>query len=184
MTDDSRLLEDADESGVELRTFWASFVQARVRDYQDQSCEITLGYVQRALGDIQWTFCKEQFGEMRAAKKKSAFGTDGLPYSVRQCAGEIGSQLLFAANTQLLDGIFPPTSFAASTTVPIPKSIAVNDQGRIVRSLDSLRPLTLCNCDWRILTTALCIGLRQYSMSCIHQVQRSVTNRQMSDNIF
>ena len=49
---------------------------------------------------------KKQFGEMWAAKMESAPGTDGLPYSVCQCVGEFGSQLLFAANIELLDGFF------------------------------------------------------------------------------
>ena len=44
--------------------------------------------------------------------------------------------------------------------------------------------LTLCICDSQILTTALCIGLRQYFISCIHPVQRWATTRQMTDNIF
>ena len=52
-----------------------------------------------------------------------------------------------------------PAQFAASRTVFIPKSSDVDNNGRIVRSPEALRPLTLCNCDCKILTTATCRGL-------------------------
>ena len=40
--------------------------------------------------------------------------------------------------------------FAASRTVFIPECATVDDQGRVVRSLDALWPLTLCICDCKI----------------------------------
>ena len=55
----------------------------------------------------------------------------------------------------------------ASRTVFISKSTASEAQDRILRSADALRQLLLWNCDCKILTTALCFGLRQYSISCI-----------------
>ena len=61
----------------------------------------------------------------------------------------------------------------------------VDDNGLlIVRSPDALRPLTLCNCDCKIITTAICFGLHRYSIWCIHPAQRCVSTRQMTDNIF
>ena len=47
-----------------------------------------------------------------------------------------------------------------------------------------LRPLTLCNCDCKILTTAICQGLHRYTMRCTHPSQRCISSRQMTDNIF
>ena len=43
---------------------------------------------------------------------------------------------------------------------------------------------TLCNCDCKTLTTAICSGLHQFSVNCIHPAQRRVCRRQMTDNIF
>ena len=54
----------------------------------------------------------------------------------------------------------------------------------ILRSLDALRPLTLCNCDCKILTSAICRGLRWYTVRCIHTCQRCISSRQTTDNIF
>ena len=62
-----------------------------------------------------------------------------------------------------------------------PKSI---NSGFIVRSPDALRPFTLCNCDCKILTTAICRGLQWYTTRCIHPSQRCISSRQMTDNIF
>ena len=56
--------------------------------------------------------------------------------------------------------------------------------GRIVRSPDALRPMTLCNCDCKILTSAICRGLHWYTMQCIHTSQRCISCGQMTDNIF
>ena len=76
-----------------------------------------------------------------------------------------------------------PVQFAASRTVFIPKSSDVDNNGFIVRSPDALRPLTLCNCNCKILTTAICRGLHWYTMRCIHPSQRCISSRQMTDNI-
>ena len=74
--------------------------------------------------------------------------------------------------------------FAESRTVFIPKTSVIDVNGRIIRSPDALRPLTLRNCDCKILTTAICRGLHWYTMRCIHPSQRCICSRQMTDNIF
>ena len=43
--------------------------------------------------------------------------------------------------------------------------------------------MTLCNCDCKILTSAICRGLHWYTMRCIHTSQRCISSRQMTDNI-
>ena len=64
------------------------------------------------------------------------------------------------------------------------KSSDVDDNGRIVRSPEPLRPLTLCNCDCKVLTTAICRGLQWFTMRRIHPSQRCISSRHMTDNIF
>ena len=65
-----------------------------------------------------------------------------------------------------------------------PRPLDIDDNGRIIRSPDALRPLTLCNCDCKLLTSAICRGLHWYTMRCIHPSQRCTSSRQMTDNIF
>ena len=66
----------------------------------------------------------------------------------------------------------------------IPKTSDIDDNGRIIRSPEALRPLTLCNCDCKLLTSAICRGLHWYTMRCIHPSQRCISSRQTTDNIF
>ena len=59
-----------------------------------------------------------------------------------------------------------------------------DDLGRVIRSPDALRLLTLCNCDCKILTSAICRGLHSYTLRCLHTSQRCISSGQMTDNIF
>ena len=70
-----------------------------------------------------------------------------------------------------------------SRTVFIPTSSDVDNNGRIVRSAEALRPLTPCDCDSKILTSAICRGLHWYTVRCIHPSQRCISSRQLTDNI-
>ena len=101
-----------------------------------------------------------------------------------RCAGGLGSHCQINQNKRVLEGGVVPTHFAASRTVFNPKSSTVDDNGLIVRSPDALRPLTLCDCDCKILTIAICFGLHRYSIRCIHLAQRCISSRQMTDNTF
>ena len=65
----------------------------------------------------------------------------------------------------------------------IHKTSDIEDNGRIIRSPDALRPLTLCNCDCKLLTSAIFRGLHWYTMRCIHPSQRCISSRQTTDNI-
>ena len=109
-------------------------------------------------------FDLHEFDEMIATKKESAPAPDGIPHGNYRCAGGLGSHLLFNAYKRVLEGGAVPAHFAASRTVFIPNSPTVDDNGLIMRSPDALRPLAMCNCDCKIITTAICIGLHKYSI--------------------
>ena len=111
-------------------------------------------------------------------------GPDGIPYGVYRCAGGLGSKFLFRAYQAILEGRNILDCFAESRTVFIPETSDIDDLGRIIRSPETLRPLTLCNCDGKLLTSAICQGLHWYTMQCIHTSQRCISSRQMTDNIF
>ena len=109
--------------------------------------------------DIRWTIDKTEFDDLLALKKDSAPGPDGIPYGAYRCAWGLGSQFLFNAYKSLLEGGTVPENFAESRTAFIPKTSDIDDNGRIIRSPDALRPLTLCKCDCKLLTSAICQGL-------------------------
>ena len=95
----------------------------------------------------------------------------------------LGSQFLFDAYRSLLEGGTVPEHLSEIRTVFIPETSDIDDNGRIIRSPDALRPLTLCNCDCKLLTSAICRGLLWYTMRCIHPSHRCISSRQMTDNI-
>ena len=72
-----------------------------------------------------------------------------------------------------------PDCFAEGRAVSIPKTTDTDDLGRIIRSPDALRPLTLCNCDCKLLTSAVCRGLHWYTIRCVHPSQRCISSWQM-----
>ena len=94
-----------------------------------------------------------------------------------------GSQFIYNSYKHVIESGTTPTLFAEQT-VFIPTSSDIDNNGRMVRLPDTLRSLTLCNCDCKILTTAICRGLQWYTMRFIHPSQRCISARQMTDNIF
>ena len=76
-----------------------------------------------------------------AAKKDSAPGPDGISIESSAGAGGLGSQFLFNAYKHVLEGDSIPARFAESRTVFIPMSSDVDNNGRIVRSPEALRPV-------------------------------------------
>ena len=151
----------------------------RVEGPRNHQYEDILRYVQKAHGDISWNIDRAEFDELITIKKDSAPGPDGIPHGIHKCAGGLGSQFLYNAYKFLLEGGTVPQHFAESRTVFIPKTWDTDDNERIIRSPDALRPLTLCYCDCKLLTSAISRGLHWYTMECIH-----VSSRQMTDNIF
>ena len=60
----------------------------------------------------------------------------------------------------------------------------IDDNKSIIRSPDELRQSAPCNCDCKLLTTAIRRSLHWYSMRCTHPSQRCISSGQMTDNIF
>ena len=172
------------ESGRTLCEYWRTIFQARQEGPRHHQQEEIVRFVQQALDDINWTIDQAEFDDLLALKKDSAPGPDGIPHGVYRCAGGLGSKFLFRAYQAVLEGFTIPDCFAESRTVFIPKTSDTDDLGRITRSPDAFRPLTSCNCDCKLLTSAICRGLHWYTMICIHLPQRCISFMQMTDNIF
>ena len=172
-----------DEEGHPLENERTIF-QAREEGPRHHQHEDVLRYVQQDPDDISWTVDQDEFDDLLVLKKDSTPSPDGIPHGAYRCAGGLGSKFLFNAYKAVLEGSAIPECFAESRTVFTPKTTDIDDHGRIIRSPDALRPLTLCNCDCKLLTSAVCRGLHWYTMRCIHTSQRCISSRQMTDNIF
>ena len=183
--EDGHPLENEDESGRRLCEYWGSIFQARVEGPRHHQYENILRYVQKAPHDIRWTMDRTEFDELVALKKDSAPGPDGIPYGAYRCAGVSWDPSSFSTLASICWKEVPsPEHFAESRTVFITMTSDIDDNGRIIRSPYALRPLTLCNCDCKLLTSAICRGLYWYTMRCIHPSQRCISSMHMTDNIF
>ena len=111
----------------------------------------------------------EEFGELLAGRRGSAPGPDGLPYSVHRCTRRIGTNCAVEAYYRnVFRGGRPPGGFAAGRTV---FANLVDRNGQLERAPDALRPLTQLNRDCKVLTSAMCAGLRRQSEECIYPSQ-------------
>ena len=173
--EDGDPLENEDASSRMLCHYWGTIFQAHTEGPRHQQDEKIMWYVQKAPDDIRWVIDKNEFDELMASKKESAFGFDEIPYSFYRCAGGLGSRILFSAYKNVLEGGIIPAHVAENRTVFIPKFSDIDDNGRIIRSPEALRPLTLCDCDCKLLTTAICRCFHWYTMRCIHP-RRDVSN--------
>ena len=122
-------------------------------------------YVQPAPEGTVWGVSRREFEELLAARRESATVPDWPPYRAYRHTGDIGIRFLFETYKRLRRGRRPPNGSAASRTVFILKSNSVGGHCQVIRASDALRLLTLCNYDCTILTTAICAGLRKFSMS-------------------
>ena len=172
-------LDNEDESGRRLCECWRTIFQARQEGPRHHQHDDILRYVQQAPDNINWTIDQAEFDDLLALKKDSAPGPDGIPYGVYMCAAGLDSKFLFRAYKAVLDRNSIPDCFAESRTVFVRETSDAGDLGRIIRSPDALRPLTLCNCDCKLLTSAICRGLHWYTMQCIHPSQRCSSSRHL-----
>ena len=108
-------------------------------------------FVQQAPDDINWTLDQAEFDDLVASKKDSARGPDGILHGIYRCAGGLRSKFLFHAYHAVLERRNIPDCW----TVFNPETSDTDDIGRIIRSPDALRPLTVCNCDCKLLTSAI-----------------------------
>ena len=115
-------------------------------------------YLETAPCDIQWQIHQHEFDEMVATKRNPLLALMEFRTASTDVQGDWDQGFLKAYQHVLAGGLFP-AQFAAGKTVIIPKSSDADNNGFIVRSTDALRPLILCNCDCKILTTAICRDL-------------------------
>ena len=124
-----------------------------------------------------------EFEEPLASKRDSAPGLDCLLCGVYRSACGIGAKFLCAAYRACLQERLSLLVSEPAVRFLFLSPPNFDAQGHTIRSHEALRPLTLCSCDCKVVTAAMCSGLRRYSIECVHPSQRCVTQRIMTDNI-
>ena len=156
----------------------------RTEDERHHAHETILEYVQKAPDDVKWEIDKREFDEMIATKKKNPL-LDQMVFQMVSAGVRVGwgsTSCSMLINVCLSGAV--PTHLLQAGPFSFPSPPMSTTMVFIVRPPDAFRPLTLCNCDCKIMTTAICFGLHWYSIRCIHPAQRCISSRQMTDNIF
>ena len=107
--EEGRPLDDDDESGTRLCSYWGRIFESRTEDDRHHAYETILEFVQKAPEDVQWSMDKQEFDKMIATKKESAPGPDGIPYGIFRRAVGLGSHFLFNAYRLVVEGGSVPT---------------------------------------------------------------------------
>ncbi|MBM3939110.1 MAG: hypothetical protein FJ333_10740, partial [Sphingomonadales bacterium] len=121
---------------------------------------------------------KQELWSTLATCKDSAPGPDGFPYSIYKTFwNEIGQLLTDSLNYSLAEGAFP-TSQKQSYLKLLPK------EGKDKLELKNWRPITLSNCDFKILTKTLSNRLLGIVSDKLSSCQTAyIKGRQIQDNI-
>ena len=128
--------------------------------------------------EISRPLTKEELWSTLNGCSDSAPGPDGIPYSViRGLWPELGPVLLEAWNYSLAKGKLPP-SHKLSFLKLIPKA------GKELKNLTNWRPITLSNCDHKIITKTYALRLSSGIAKSIKERQTAyVKGRLINDNI-
>lgn len=88
---------------------------------------------------------EELYCILKQVNRKKTPGVDGLSYEFYLAFfDEIGDEMVSLFNKFLIQGTLPPTEFSEGIVTLIPKI-------KKARSLDSFRPITLLNCDYKLI---------------------------------
>ena len=85
----------------------------------------------------------------------SAPGPDGIPFAAWRSAGLCGAQTLHQVDTRLRQSLLMPTTFTEGICVYPPKGTEADDETNgAARTPENTRPLTLRNCDAKVIASA------------------------------
>ena len=125
---------------------WSGIFRARSTDIPNDQAEMMFAFVQPVPSDLNWINWLDEFLRSFLPPNVNLLLARMVCRLVCTALQEVLGPCFFAAYQAILQGSALPAAFGASRTVFIPKSSAVDAQGLIVRSPESLRPLTLCTC--------------------------------------
>ena len=180
---DGTVVTDPEEMATALREHWAEVFTARPRDgallSRWMAEEFPEGSGLPPLSDARWRVRRRDVARAIALSPNSAPGPDGIPYAAWRRLGPLAIDLLAAvsrdlstesgpAHLQELCSLDPADihDFNMGLLVLLPKAPAgQTDEGVDYYTAGDVRPLSLVNCDNRILANALRMRLNLYLAS-------------------
>eukprot|EP00959_Pyramimonas_sp_CCMP1952_P382986 8024854-Pyramimonas_sp.AAC.1 len=130
-----------------------------------------------------WILTEDWFYSILTAKKDTTPGPDGIPYSSWRASGDIGKKVLYDLYLHLMQLGTLPGSFNECTAAFLPKGSAQLGH-ESARQPASTRPLSLSNCDNKLLSSAIAVPISKVAEDKVDKAQRGfIKGRQMLDNI-
>jgi len=110
--------------------------------------------------------------------KETASGPDGLTYKTYKCLWPIiGDEIVQSWNHSVRTGLMPPSHLESVLTL-LPK------EGKDTKEIKNWRPITLTNCDAKIITKALANRMSKHLDKIIHPAQTAyIPTRSVMDNL-
>jgi endonuclease/exonuclease/phosphatase family metal-dependent hydrolase len=142
-------------------------------------------YIAKLPADTNWDINKELVASVLKSRRNTAPGPDGVPICCWQAAGDFGVAVLWALVEQIMLGTAPPKDFGDSLLTFLAKGSDDPELGIGTRTCSETRPISLINCDAKVVTLVLVSPLLEVGPKIIDRIQHGgVRGRLIFDSIF
>jgi len=136
------------------------------------------------INDVDWILSFEEFKARLKYKKKSAPGPDGLPYCAYAHCPDFILRALYKLYVHICNGGELDDSFNEAFMVFLAKGQEAGDHMEISRKPSHTRPLSLSNCDSKLVADALASKIAEAADAAVDALQRAgFKGRNMVGNI-
>ena len=149
----------------------------------DAAADALGGFVQKCPGDFE-PISRDEFYKICGANRRSAPGPDGVSYRTWKACGRTAHDILYDCYLKNLRSGTAPVWFNSTRMVFIPKTDDEEYCESLAAEPGGLRPLSLSNCDHKLVCVAVCCSLRRVCDCTEHEAQRGFRKgKQLTDNV-
>ena len=140
-------------------------------------------FVQKCPGDLE-PISRDEFYNICDVNRRFAPGPDGVSYRTWKACGREAHDILYDCYLKILTSGTAPAWFNSARMVFIPEIDDEEYCESVVAEPGDLRPLSLSNCDHKLVCVAVCCSLRRICDSTVHEAQRGFRKgKQLTDNV-
>ena len=149
----------------------------------DAAAEALGGFVQQCPGDLE-PISRNEFYKVCDVNRWFAPGPDGVSYRTWKACGRESRDILYDCYLKILGGGTAPSWFNSARIVFIPKTDDEEYCESVAAEPGGLRPLSLSNCDHKLVCVAVCCALRRICDDTVHEARRGFRKgKQLTDNV-
>ena len=140
-------------------------------------------FVQKCPGDLE-PISRDEFYKVCDVNRRSAPGPDGVSYRTWKACEREAHDIHYDCYLKILRSGTAPSWFNSARVVFIPKADDEEYCESVAAEPGDLRPLSLSNCDHKLVCVAVCCALRRICDDTVHGAQRGFRKgRQLTDNV-